>query len=61
MRAAVAVARRRPMTHADLDVNVRSLHSVGGLYELIAQVVEHHERPHCTSEPTNVAPPWYVA
>lgn len=57
----MAVTRKRPMAHADLDTNVASLYSVGGLYELIAQVVEHHERPHCTGEPTNVAPPWYVA
>ena len=33
------------LTHDELDARVRSLHSVGGLYELIAACVEHDNRP----------------
>ena len=35
------------LTHDELDARVRSLHSVGGLYELIAACVEHDNRPFC--------------
>lgn len=38
------------LTHDELDRAVRSLHSVGGLYELIAQDVERDNRPHCVGE-----------
>lgn len=37
----------KTLTHAELDAAVESLHSVGGLYELVAQIVEHYNRPHC--------------
>ena len=40
----------KTLTHAELDAAVKSLHGVGGLYELVAQVVEHDNRPHCTGE-----------
>jgi hypothetical protein len=38
------------LTHQQLTDAVRSLHSVGGLYELIAQYVEHDNRAHCIQE-----------
>lgn len=41
------------LTHAELDDKVRSLHSVGGLYEAIAEYVEHDNRPHCTDRTTS--------
>ena len=38
------------LTHTELDAAVKSLHAVGGVYELIAQCVEHDNRPHCIQE-----------
>lgn len=49
---------RPAMTHAELDAKVLSLFSVGGVYEGVAQCVEHDNRPHCTGEPTGVVMPW---
>lgn len=40
----------RRFTHTELDRKVRSLHSVGGLYEQVAQYVERDNRPHCIEE-----------
>ena len=37
------------LTHPALTASVKSLHSVGGLYEQIAQYVEYDNRPHCAS------------
>lgn len=34
------------MTRAELTLKVKSLHSVGGLYEIIALFVEHDNAPH---------------
>lgn len=38
------------MTRAELTSKVRSLHSVGGLYEIVALFVEHDNAPHCTEK-----------
>jgi hypothetical protein len=38
------------MTHAELDRKVASLRAVGGLYEIVALLVERDNRPHCTDE-----------
>lgn len=46
------------MTHAELDARVRSLFSVGGLYEIVARNVEFDNRPHCVGEPTGKDVPW---
>lgn len=51
----------RALSHEELDACVASLWAVGGVYEWVAQCVEHDNRPHCTGQPTNVAAPWYVA
>ena len=51
----------RALSHEELDVRVASSWAVGGIYELVAWCVERDNRPHCTGEPTNVDPPWYVA
>lgn len=40
------------LTHAQLDAHVKSLRSVGGIYKLIAQCVEHDNRSFCTGERT---------
>lgn len=40
----------KEFTHAQLDAHVKSLRSVGGIYELIAQCVEHDNRPFCTGK-----------
>lgn len=37
----------RVLTHDELTAKVASLHSVGGVYELLSQVVERDNRPHC--------------
>ena len=50
----------RDLSHEELDVNVRSLFAVGGLYELVAYWLERDERPRCTGTPTGVVPPWRV-
>lgn len=42
----------KTLTHKQLDTTVRSLHAVGGLYQLVALYVEKDNRPHCTEEPT---------
>lgn len=42
----------RVLTHAELDSRVRSLYSVGGLYEIVAHWVEHDNRPHCVGPRT---------
>lgn len=42
----------KTLTHAELDAAVKSLHGVGGLYEMVAQCVEHYNRPHCTEGET---------
>jgi len=49
---------KRTFTHAELDEQVTSLYSVGGVYELVAFEVDWNERPRCTGEPTNVRHPW---
>lgn len=36
------------MTRAELTRKVRSLHNVGGLYEIVALWVEHYNAPHTT-------------
>lgn len=41
-----------PLTNAELDEKVRSLASVGGIYEAVAEIVEHHERPRCVDADT---------
>jgi hypothetical protein len=40
------------LTNAELDNKVRSLASVGGIYEDVARIVEHYERPRCTDAHT---------
>jgi hypothetical protein len=37
----------KPLTHEELDARVRSLAAVGGIYEAVAEIVEHYERPRC--------------
>lgn len=49
------------LTHAELDVAVRSLFSVGGIYCELAGVVEADNRPRCTGEPTGEVMPWRTA
>lgn len=49
---------RRTFTHAELDEHIRSLFSVGGLYELVAYEVERGERQRCTGEPSGERMPW---
>jgi hypothetical protein len=43
-----------PLTHAELDAKVKSLRSVGGVYEDLAVIVEHYERPRCVTTPTGI-------
>lgn len=38
------------MTRSELTAKVRSLHAVGGLYEIIALFVEHDNAPHVEEE-----------
>lgn len=40
----------KSLTHDELTRKVRSLRSVGGVYELLADVVENDNRPHCRDE-----------
>lgn len=48
----------RTFTHAELDAHVVSLYGVGGVYQLLAQLVEQHERLRCVGEATGDTPPW---
>jgi hypothetical protein len=51
-------ARPEPHTHAELDTKVHGLFAVGGIYEIVAYLVERDNRPHCTGEPTRRKAPW---
>ena len=35
------------ITHEQLDRDVASLRAVGGIYEILAQIVENQNRPRC--------------
>lgn len=37
----------KSLTHAQLDRDVASLHAVGGIYEILAQIVENQNRHRC--------------
>lgn len=41
------------MTRAELTAKVKSLHGVGGLYEIIALFVEHDNAPYVETENHN--------
>ena len=38
------------MTRDELTAKVKSLHSVGGLYEIVALIVEADNAPNCEEE-----------
>lgn len=41
------------ISHAELDKSVASLRSVGGVYEILAQIVENQNRPRATNKETH--------